>query len=332
MNPPTDPDTNLTDRYMRCELSAEELSEFEGRLRTNKAARAELRRALRLDTNLRNLAAQPAEAIAWSGPEAVTRPSAPAPAWAGWLAWLSPRPFTMAAVGLVIGLFSASVVFAYASPRAVATAERLFALVNGSFENGAVMAGFPKHAGVWSGDASEVVVADGVKAREGRWMMRFVKAEGDANSPDGRAMACDVFQLVDLRPLRANLSAAGDSLLELSANFSDARPSDTGLSVTFFCQIFLFKGDANGLHQTWPNSISEAIASGSAHVTTLGGRVGEWTQLTAKSLVPAEADFAVVQISARPNLRVLMPAQLFADDVKLTLKTHPALPVRVVQR
>ncbi|MEN9574098.1 MAG: hypothetical protein RL514_1953 [Verrucomicrobiota bacterium] len=332
MNPSTDPDTNLTDRYLRSELSPEELSEFEGRLRTSEAARAGFRRALRLDTNLRNVAAQPTEALAWSAPEAATRPAAPAPAWAGWLAWLSPRPLTVAAVGLVIGLFSASVVFAYASPRAVATAERLFALVDGSFENGAAMAGFPKLAGVWSGDASESIVGENVKAREGRRMLRFVKAEGDANSPDGRAVACDVFQLVDLRPQRANFGAEGNSVLELSANFLDARPADTGLSVTFFCQIFLFKGEPDSLHQTWPNNISEAIAFGSAHVTTLGGKVGDWTHLTAKSLVTAEADFTVVQISARPNRRVPMPPQLFADDVKLTLKTQPALPVRVVQR
>lgn len=246
--------------------------------------------------------------------------------------WLQWRPLTAAAVGIAIGLFCATVAWAVASTRAMATAERLFALVNGGFENGAAAAGFPKHLGAWSGDASEVVVAEGVKAREGRRMLRFVKAEGDANAPDGRAMACDVFQLVDLRPLRANLGADGDSLLELSASFLDARPNNTKPSVTFFCQIFLFKGDAANVHQAWPNNIPEAIASGSAEVTTLGGRGEVWKQLTAKSLVSAEADFAVVQISARPNLRVPMPPLLFVDDVKLTLKTQPALPVHVVQR
>lgn len=249
-----------------------------------------------------------------------------------WLASLIARPLTAAAAGLIIGLFCASFAWAVASPRAVATAERLFALVDGGFEDAAPAPGFPKQAGAWSGDASEALVAEGVKARERRRMLRFVQAEGDANAPDGRALACDVFQLVDLRPLRANLGAEGDSLLELSASFLDARPSDTGLSVTFFCQLFLFKGDAASLHQTWPRNISEAIASGSAQVTTLGGKVGDWKHLTAKSLVSAEADFAVVQISARPNLRVPMPPGLFADDVRLTLKTQPALPVRVVQR
>ncbi len=249
-----------------------------------------------------------------------------------WFASLVSRPFGAAAAGLVFGLLCGSFAWAVASPRAVATAERLFALVDGGFEKDAASSGFPKQLGGWSGDASEVVVAEDVKAREGRRMLRFVKAEGDANALDGPAISCDVFQLVDLRPLRANLGADGNSLLELSANFLDARPSDTGLSVTFCCQIFLFKGDAANVHQAWPNNISEAIASGSAEVTTLGGSGDAWKQLTAKSLVSAEADFAVVQISARPNLRVPMPPRLFVDDVKLTLKTQPALPVRVVQR
>lgn len=54
--------------------------------------------------------------------------------------WPSWKPLTAAAAELVIGLFSASLVFGYAMPRAVATASRLFALVDGSFEN---------RAGVW---------------------------------------------------------------------------------------------------------------------------------------------------------------------------------------
>jgi len=248
---------------------------------------------------------------------------------ARWLAW---RPLTAAAAGIAIGLFCATVAWAVTSPRAVATAERLFALADGGFENDVAGAGFPKQTGAWSGDAAEVVVTDGVKAREGRRMLRFVKAEGDANATDGRALACDVFQLVDLRPLRANFGAEGDSLLELSASILDARPANTKPSVTFFCQIYLFKGDAANVHQAWPGNIPAAIASGSAEVTTLGGNGDAWRQLTAKSLVSSEADFAVVQISARPNLRVPMPPQLFVDNVQLTLRKQPNLPVRVVKR
>jgi anti-sigma factor RsiW len=320
-------------------------------LRSQPALRAQLRQQLQLDALLR-LEAEPTAAAFVESVAARTRPPAdddasflrrvhaalPAapgeavnqrsPRWS-WLSW---RPLTAAAAGIVFGMFCTAVAFGFVMPRAVATASRLFALVDGSFENDSVGAGFPKQTGAWSGDAAEVVVAVGVKAREGRRMLRFVKAEGDANATDGRALACDVFQLVDLRPLRASLGAEGNSLLELSASFLDARPTNTKPSVTFFCQLYLFKGDAANVHQAWPGNIPAAIASGSAEVTTLGGSSDAWRQLTAKSLVSAEADFAVVQISARPNLRGPMPPQLFVDDVKLTLKTQPTLPVRVVKR
>jgi hypothetical protein len=45
--------------------------------------------------------------------------------------------------------------------------------------------------------------------------------------------------------------------------------------------------------------------------------------------MPSEADFAVIQLAARPNIRPALLESLYADDVRLTLKTQPALPVRL---
>jgi hypothetical protein len=224
------------------------------------------------------------------------------------------------AAGLVIGLFSASIVWAISSPKA--TTERLFSLINGSFEEKRLETGFPRQTGVWSGD--EASIADG--------KLRFIAPGSDAGDPSARAISCDVFQLVDLRPLRHTLSPEGDSVLELSADFLDDRPHNTKPSITFFCQLYLFQGDPAGLHQSWPQSITDTLASGSAQVTTLGTDAKGTRHLTAKCLVPAEADFVVIQISARPNLRPAKLDELSADNVKLTLKTQPTLPVRIVQR
>jgi hypothetical protein len=121
-------------------------------------------------------------------------------------------------------------------------------------------------------------------------------------------------------------------VLELNADFHDGRAPNTKPSVSFFGQLYLFTGDPGSLHQTWPQSIPEALASGSAQVTTLGSDAKGVRTLTAKCLIPAQADFAVIQISARPNLRPAKLDGLSADNVKLTLKTQPALPVRIVQR
>ncbi len=237
--------------------------------------------------------------------------------WSGWLSW---RPLTAAAAGLALGLLSASLLLAAASPQA--TAERLFSLVNGSFDDPHVGHGFPQQIGLWSGD--EAATADG--------KLRFITAEGDAGDPGGRAIACDVFQIVDLRSLKATPRSGGETVLELSASYLDSRPPNTNPSVTFFCQLYLFQGDPTQMHQTWPRSIPDALASGSAQVTTIGADAKGTRNLTARCLLPAEADFAVVQIVARPNLRPAKLEGLFASDVKLTLKTAPELPVRIVQR
>jgi hypothetical protein len=233
--------------------------------------------------------------------------------------WIT-RPFAALAAGLAIGLFSASILWAAASPRA--TAERLLSLINGTFDEARLGHGFPCQIGFWSGDESAIT--------EGR--LRFIKPEGDSGDPDGKAIACDVFQLVDLRSLRHSHASSGDAVLELSARFADERPHNTNPSVTFFCQLYLFQGDPTQIYQSWPRSLSDALASGSAQVTTLGTDANGPRSLTAKCLLPAEADFAVIQIAARPNLRPAKLEGLFADDVKLTLKTQPQLPVRIVQR
>ncbi|MBK8035679.1 MAG: hypothetical protein IPK22_00870 [Verrucomicrobiaceae bacterium] len=233
--------------------------------------------------------------------------------------WIT-RPITAMAAGLVIGLFSASIVWAISSPKA--TTERLFSLLNGSFDENRLERGFPHQTGFWSGD--EAAIRDG--------QLRFIAPGSDSGDPTGRAISCDVFQLVDLRPLRHALSPDGDSVLELSADFRDGRAPNTKPSVSFFGQLYLFSGDPGSLHQTWPQSIPEALASGSAQVTTLGSDAKGVRTLTAKCLIPAQADFAVIQIAARPNLRPAKLDGLSADNVRLTLKTQPALPVRIVQR
>lgn len=234
--------------------------------------------------------------------------------------WFSWRSLTAAAAGLMIGLFSASLVLAVASPKV--TSERLFSLINGGFDEFNIGHGFPNRIGLWSGD--EAAIADG--------KLRFINAEGDAGDPTGHAIACDVFQLVDLQSLKATPRSGGQTVLELTASFLDTRPANTNPSVTFFCQLYLFQGDPTQMHETWPRCIPDALASGSAQVTTLGTDAKGTRTLTARCLLPFEADFAVVQIAARPNLRPTKLEGFFACDVKLTLKSSPELPVQIVQR
>jgi len=306
-------DTDFFDQAMRYQdgvLTPDEIAAFEAAMRDDPA-----KRQLFADTQVRSMALHDRfrqEAFQSSCDFSRTSPKKP-------FTWIT-RPIAAMAAGLVIGLFSASVVGAISSPKA--TTERLFSLLNGSFDENRLERGFPRQTGLWSGD--EAAIHDG--------QLRFISPGSDSNDPTGRAISCDVFQLVDLRPLRHALSPEGDSVLELSADFLDARAPNTKPSVSFFCQLYLFAGDPGSLHQTWPQSIPAAIASGSAEVTTLGLDDKGTRTLTVKCLIPAQADFAVIQIAARPNLRPAKLEGLSADNVRLSLKTQPSLPVRIVQR
>lgn len=241
---------------------------------------------------------------------------------------LSLRPILAAAAGLVIGLFGATVVWAISTPEWIATASRVGGLGDAGFEEGSegpIETGFPKTTGRWSGDEAALVDFEG-----GR-VLQFVSPGADEAVPGGRAISCDVFQLVDLRSLRPAAAGEGEAMLELSADFRDGRAAGTQPSVTFMVQIFLFSGDPAILHQAWPNNLGEALASGAAFVHTMGEVKPEWHRLGAKCLVPPGADFAVIQLAARPNLRPAEMESLFADAVTLTLTTRPDLPVKVVE-
>lgn len=247
--------------------------------------------------------------------------------------WLTWRPLTAAVAGLVIGLFSATLIFGYAMPRAVATASRLFALADGGFEGlrGRAASGFPSAFGVWSGDGAE---AANERAVEGHQALRFVKAERESALPNYGAASCDVYQLVDLRPLKAD-AALGDATLELSVQFRDAREA-TGEPVKFIGRLYVFSGTPGSLRAEWPLSQKEALAAGSGSADSLGGSPQAWQKVTTRVLLPPHADFAVVHLVAHKpktptGAEALFGAQ-FADDVRLTLKTQPTLPVRLAQR
>ncbi|MEY4566939.1 MAG: hypothetical protein RLY14_1909 [Planctomycetota bacterium] len=241
-------------------------------------------------------------------------------AWQNWLGLF---------VGLSIGIVGVSAVWAFATPAWIAVSRPIANLSNPSFEASAdsIQHGFPERFGRWGGDTVEITPSSIAEPKHQSNVLRFVTALSDPLRPSKQALACDLFQLVDLRELRLQRQAEQEMSIELTASFLDDRANNSQPSVTFFCQLYLFRGEGLDMHQRWPEVISEAISSGSAETTTLGK--SGWRDVTARCHFSSDADFAVIHVAARPNLRVPMPDRLFIDHVRLIAKTQPVLPIRL---
>ena len=86
----------------------------------------------------------------------------------------------------------------------------------------------------------------------------------------------------------------------------------------------------------WPLSQKEALAAGSGTFDSFGGAPATWQTVSTKVLLPPSADFAVIHLVVHkpknPAGTEALFGDQFADDVRLTLKTQPTLPVRLAQR
>lgn len=236
---------------------------------------------------------------------------------------------------VLCGLLGASVVWAMNGPKLVATVERVAALVDGGFESrtGRLPTGFPTQFGVWSGDESEIVPGD--SATNGKQVLRFIRAEREPGRESDRAASCDVYQLVDLRSLRA-AAAEGEASLEFAVQFRDAREAVDTEPVKFICRLYAFAGTPEPLGAEWPLTQKEALATGSGSFDSTGGEPHAWHNVTTKILLPAQAEFAVVHLVAHKPITLAGTTaqfgQQFADDVRLTFKSQPVLPERLGQR
>ncbi|MEI6712995.1 MAG: hypothetical protein WCO60_04540 [Verrucomicrobiota bacterium] len=323
-----DPRLELIRRHLDGNATPEELTQLEEQLRQDPEFRVVYVRYMNTDVGLYESVQPRASAVESHKIVAIPEPNTQ-PKWFRW------RPLTAAAAGLVIGLFTASVAWAISNPRVTSTILHLSALADASFEghSGMVPSGLPVHPGVWSGDASEIVEAP-TQAREGRRALRFLKAEGAPQDATQQSNSCDVYQLVDLRSLRNTLEANEESDLQLTVSFLDAR-TEAGNPVRFTAFLFLMQGDPAALQQAWPVAKETMVGGGQkAFVSNGGGDRPQWKTLTVRCAFSAQADFALIQIGAGRDVKANTPhpelGAQFVDDVQLTLKTRPALPVRVL--
>lgn len=329
MNP--DRFNHLVEAWGENRLTAAEATELSALLRSDEAAR----HAFRAEAELHGLLHGAANALAvLQASELALRPRGAPARSERFLAWLRRNRrlgWIAAACGVGAGIASASV-WSLAKPPTVHAQARSVHLADSESADriGRVRSGFPTEVGIWAGDESEFVVRTDLPDAAGAPVLRFIKAEGEG--PFGLpAMACDVFQIIDLRPLHAQLRPDREATLELSAEFLDAREGGRP-SIRFGCAIMLFAGDPAQLHAGWPAAAEEVLSAGRDHLASADATSGKWHRLTARCLFTAAADFAVIRLSAAQ--RAAVPNEFgrqFARHPRLVLKTQPHLTVRVAK-
>ena len=250
--------------------------------------------------------------------------------------WLQWRPLTAAAAGLVLGLFGASMVFAYAVPHEQPWVQQVLALADAGFENGTAPAaeGVPVRFALWSGDFAESTAAQqGVSPKEGRRMLRFLRADSAVTAAPEKTSSGNLYQVVDMRTRREEI-ADGQAAVDWSAWFNWVPGADEA-GMQFMMNVWSFNGTTEILPRNWKEHLYQETAK-SSHRMTVDDTPREWRQVAGSMIIPPDTDFLVIELKVIPKPPVTGAAPrvfsgCFADDVQLTLRSHARQPTTMAQ-
>lgn len=305
----SEPSSHTPNRARSCELidlhllgtiSKDEAIELEAVLASSREAREDYRQRCNMDAALRQEAA---------GQTVTTRSAAPKPS--RWLTW---RPLTAAAAGIMFGMLCTSFVFGFVVQRGVEKRTPL-AVFEPGFEDAQMplTTGFPAGARQWSGDAAHVVAAEnGVQAKEGKFMLRL--------EPLSKGVP-RMYQVLDLQSVPSD--AGGESReIEVSASFATAGAE---ASVRYVIRAFGVTEAPENLDAAWFDRRDESIASATRGVDVMPGTKG-WQTVSVKIQVPRAARGLVLFFGARTPDKAARTVPHYLDDVRVSLLTQPPFP------
>ncbi|MCB1120290.1 MAG: hypothetical protein KJT03_01975, partial [Verrucomicrobiae bacterium] len=239
--------------------------------------------------------------------------------------WFSWRPLTTAAAGIVIGLFCASMVFAYVAPSwgTVAT------LLDDGFEYGPapLAKGMPVEAGVWSGDYAEVTTEQqGVKPESGGKMLRFLRSDYEGKRTPERGHVADIYRLIDLRPYRLE-AADGWTVVQCQADFNSS-PSLNGEAYSCKLSVHAFDAETvtSGAMRAASARFEQDLTTASSGWQELDRNADTWQQMAVDLRLPPNTDFMLVRVAVKTE-REPLPKESFEgqylDNVRLTMRRSP---------
>ncbi|NJM54643.1 MAG: hypothetical protein HC841_00800 [Verrucomicrobiae bacterium] len=223
--------------------------------------------------------------------------------------WLQWRPLWAAAAGLVIGVFSASMVWAYAVPIANRVVNRTIAVLSEGFEDPQFTPNrrFPIEANQWSGDLVASVEAEAeVTPLEGQRMLRLTLKPSRELS--------HAWRIVDLADF-PELAHAETRRLEVSAAFNT--PGPVGV-LRYRLRLAAFSQEPTALRAIWSDEsvlFDTMIEQVVRNVWTKPDDRG-WQTVQASLEIPPGTRSTVISLAAGATDPDQPPEIHYLDDVR----------------
>ena len=310
----------LAARYLRGTASPEDFRALQDLFRADPAFRRKFARYANIDATL-------GSGKVLKNPIVTADFSPRTPITKGWFAW---RPLVAAAAGLVIGLFSASMVFGYASPQLAALARRELLLLAEGFELAAQpgIRGVPKELGEWGGDRARIVEAEsGIVPREGKRMLQLVRSDFEGEESAVSASA-DQVRVLDLQAY-ADAIATGQAVLDTSAWFR-VLPRE-GEKLVAGIKIHAFATDPTSHHGAqWDLWLTQEHLAAGARQQEMAPQ-GDWKRIRAHLALPPTTRFVTLHVRVtrkepKPSAVPVEFAGAYVDEVRVSLRSKAVLP------
>jgi hypothetical protein len=242
------------------------------------------------------------------------------------------RTVGAAAAGLVLGAFSASLVFG----KTVFPHKKVVRILEEGFESGRApdAKGVPRKPGFWGGDyADSVPEQGGVKPRTGQRMLKFVRADYEGK-PAQFSYSADLYRLIDLQGQNIG-PADGETSVIVEANFRSVPfqpPSVYGAHIWVHAFEALPGDGVEGTPWFQPNRPAGSFSPHTPSASTqralrLDPSGAEWQPLRVEMRVPQGTRYLMLSIHVTDSKAgreqtgtgaVEFPGQ-FLDDVQVSL-------------
>jgi hypothetical protein len=244
----------------------------------------------------------------------------------------------LAALGLVAGVFGASAVWAFATPR-IPASEKVVRVFSDSFESGpkATLPALPRGLGdpagdVWRGDEARVVAArQGITPAAGGRMLAFERSTYAGENPPASAWS-DVYRFIDARPflrVAQGMDQQQSLTARLAARFALAHDAcGEGEAYSACVTLYALDRDLAASPDPLPLAwvVENCVACGKKKVPLVCGEDG-WQRVEVEASLPPEAKFVLVHIAAirdrpKPTSEPAVFRGHFVDDIVLDLRVR----------